>query len=99
MSKSHYVCSKHGSYYAGYGDSGYCPTCGGAGRFMGSVEGLPVSVENSPTKDMTLRQYYAGLAMQGMLAKHGCECFSKADLVEYAAEHADALIAELEKKS
>lgn len=45
---------------------------------------------------MTLRQHYAGLAMQGMLADHTLSA-SCEDFAREAVEFADALIAELEK--
>jgi hypothetical protein len=45
---------------------------------------------------MTLREYYAGLAMQGLL-QHNVGC-SVGYVVMVAVQHADALIAELAKE-
>lgn len=45
---------------------------------------------------MTLRQYYAGLAMQGLLARYGND---DDRLANWALREADALIAELDKQS
>ena len=53
---------------------------------------------------MTLREYYAGLAMQGLLRlinkyeNAGGFDWDASKLSEYAAEQADALIAELQKE-
>lgn len=47
---------------------------------------------------MTLRQHYAGLAMQGLLADP--ETTAGADLVaKVSVQYADALLAELEKQN
>ena len=43
---------------------------------------------------MTLRQYYAGQALTGLLTKIDLEYGQAA---EYAVKHADAIIAELDK--
>lgn len=49
---------------------------------------------------MSLRAYFAGLAMQGMLAGRKCELgdVNLADMTESATKFADALIAVLEVK-
>lgn len=49
---------------------------------------------------MTLRQWYAGLAMQGLLsanATYGGQTNARSSLASDAVAHADALIAELHK--
>lgn len=45
---------------------------------------------------MTLRQHYAGLALQGLVASNGELGYRIA--AEQSVQHADALIAELEKE-
>jgi hypothetical protein len=50
------------------------------------------SSELNLTPGMTLREYYAGLAMQGLLMR---DSFRPADAARMAVAHADALIAEL----
>jgi hypothetical protein len=53
---------------------------------------------------MTLREHYAGLAMQGLLSsaeihrRTNDKRMQKEIAAEYAVEYADALIAELEKQ-
>lgn len=44
-------------------------------------------------KGLTKREYFAGLAMQGLLAKGST--LDSADLVELATKHADNLLKEL----
>jgi hypothetical protein len=55
---------------------------------------------------MTLRQHYAGLAMQGLLADHKDHSDERADgetcpqtVARLAVEHADALIVQLSQKA
>lgn len=50
-----------------------------------------------PNEGITLRQYYAGLAMQGLLASS--KWGSPDELGETSVNIADALIAELEKQN
>lgn len=50
-----------------------------------------------PWPGMTLRQYYAGLAMQGLLALHGNDV-EPTSIARYAARRADALLDELAKE-
>ena len=47
-------------------------------------------------KGMTIREYYAGLAMQGILAGDTEGFFAPNDIAKNAVLYADALIAELE---
>lgn len=60
----------------------------------------------SLTPGLTLRQHYAGLAMQGMLSRPDCQPYSASVQAEAqhlqtvaakAVQHADALLAELAK--
>lgn len=44
---------------------------------------------------MTLREYFAGLAMQGLLSDGFGDCFDEIEV--WACKHADALIEELAK--
>ncbi|MDP5205482.1 hypothetical protein ORI99_00255 [Alishewanella sp. SMS9] len=46
---------------------------------------------------LTKREYFAGLAMQGLLAKHGDDDYNASNIAGYSAKHADALLAELER--
>lgn len=62
--------------------------------------------KNSNTSTMTLREYYAGLALQGIMANPNIICvdsdgglYKRADIKAYAIQEADALIAELQKES
>lgn len=48
------------------------------------------------TEGMTLRQYYAGLAMQGIIASLDGRA-EKSDIAAVSVEMADALLKELEK--
>ena len=64
--------------------------------------GIVVDREVSP-EGMTLREYYAGLAMQGLLSDPDLgQGMKKGDflkwLATYSVESADALIGELEEK-
>lgn len=53
----------------------------------------------TPAPGMTLRQYYAGQAMQGLIIHNDYGHVSNEDLAKGAVAHADALIAELEKET
>lgn len=55
---------------------------------------------NNYESGMTLREHYAGLAMQGLLASQS-ETYgaSKESTARIAVEHADALLTELNKES
>lgn len=62
--------------------------------------GIPVVVYVD--KGLTKREYFAGLAMQGLLASNLYDTYDgagewKKDTIESAVEYADALLAELEK--
>ena len=46
---------------------------------------------------LTKREYFAGLAMQGFLAKYGNDEHDDETCAKYSAWMADALLAELEK--
>lgn len=46
---------------------------------------------------LTKREYFAGLAMQGLLAKHGDDDYEEGKIAEYAINHAEQLLEELEK--
>jgi hypothetical protein len=50
-----------------------------------------------PSEGMTLREYYAGLAMQGLLARHPFGGHTESISID-AVTLADALIAELAKE-
>lgn len=54
-----------------------------------------------PRPGMTLRQYYAGLAMQGIVSTraHGIQSDDVAPLMADAVLLADSLLAELERKA
>lgn len=55
---------------------------------------------NSVNFGLTKREYFAALAMQGLLAKSGFSCAHDSkhqELTEEAVRFADALLAELEK--
>ena len=52
-----------------------------------------MEVHGGFAKDMTLRDHYAGLAMQGMLADNGGSVFGNNDLAECAYAIADAMLA------
>lgn len=47
------------------------------------------------TKELTKREYFAAMAMQGLIVNRGADV---GILVDYAIRFADALIAELEKE-
>lgn len=48
---------------------------------------------------LTIRQYFAGLAMQGLCALYvpDCPLMKEEEIASYAVQQADALIAELNK--
>lgn len=48
---------------------------------------------------LTMREYFAGLAMQGILASDNQATITQKICVKLAVEHADALINELGKSS
>lgn len=50
-----------------------------------------------PQPGMTLRQWYAGLAMQGLLACSTTEEDTPGEAAKYAVKFTDALIAELKR--
>jgi len=57
------------------------------------------SAELSVVPGMTLREYYAGLAMQACLARTTCYIEdAPRDIAEEACDYADALIAALAKE-
>ena len=56
----------------------------------------PKTVWNRPQYGLTKREYFAAMAMQGLLAS-GVDNFRK-PAVEYAVEYADDLINELNKR-
>ena len=45
----------------------------------------------------TKREMIAMAAMQGLLSKHGDDDYSEQSIAKYAVEHADSLLAELER--
>jgi len=49
-------------------------------------------------KDMTMRDHYAGLAMQGMLAENGGGALGNDELAEFAWAVADAMLKAREGK-
>ncbi|MBP3945149.1 hypothetical protein [Psychrobacter sp. K31L] len=55
--------------------------------------------DNNTDKKMSLREHYAGLAMQGMLANFAGEVRNADFLCKEAVEYADLLIAELSKQA
>ena len=59
-----------------------------------------MSMFKNANQGMSLRAYFAGLAMQGMLAGRKCELadVNLSDMTESATKIADALIAALEVK-
>ncbi len=64
---------------------------------LGNQPAFPRSGQHGENIDgMTLRQYYAGLAMQGLLACGG-NGYADEHGAQLAVKSADALIAELEK--
>lgn len=50
-------------------------------------------------RGMTLREYYAGLAMQGFLSTETGNSFKRELIAKWSVECADAIIAELEKET
>jgi hypothetical protein len=70
----------------------------------GEQGAFPKRADGAPQTGLTKREYFAGLAMQGMLANQnggmtkGCNnTFSPIGISELALLHADALLEELEK--
>lgn len=47
---------------------------------------------------LTKREYFAGLAMQGLLSREAPNGFNSAQYAGWAVSYADALLEELEKK-
>ena len=65
---------------------------------LGDRQAFPLGdYTNGGENGMTLRQYYAGLAMQGMLANAEITLPNEVCISEAAMKIADALLAELEK--
>jgi hypothetical protein len=52
---------------------------------------------NKMAKDATLREHFAGLAMQGMIVVDADNYLNEATIAKVAVNLADALLAELEK--
>lgn len=46
---------------------------------------------------LTKREYFAAMAMQGLLAKHGDDDYQAEQIADYAVAHADALLKKLER--
>jgi hypothetical protein len=46
---------------------------------------------------LTKREYFAGLAMQGMMANQGLNSYENNTIAKWSIEMADALLAELDK--
>lgn len=70
---------------------------------LGDMPAFPLPREFRNNKDyyqygMSLRQYYAGLVLQAMMANSSDQCpHDKESVIRYATEYADALLVELEK--
>lgn len=73
---------------------------------LGDIAAFPVpgatradgEILQYPEGGMTLRQYYAGLVLQAMMANSSEQCpHDKETVVKYATEYADALLTALEK--
>ena len=62
------------------------------GQFTGALTYHPGS------QGMSLRQYYAGLAMEGLLANGASMEFTAGEIAGNSREYADELIAELEEE-
>ncbi len=63
-------------------------------------DGVVVGMHSTVHGGLTIREYYAGLAMQGMLANSDRgpgTWYAGGDLQRIALDHADALIAQLAK--
>ena len=69
-------------------------------KTLGNTPAFPCGADGGcgPWPGMTLRQWYAGEAMKGILAKHG-ENISPTHTSEYARVYADALLAELAREA
>ena len=46
---------------------------------------------------LTKREYFAAMAMQGLLAKHGDDDYQCEQIASYAVAHADELLKRLER--
>lgn len=67
---------------------------------LGSRQAFPVPwPDGPPAPGMTLREYYAGLAMQGVCANSDSTDWTAASVATVAVALTDALIAALEAKS
>jgi hypothetical protein len=65
-----------------------------------SKQAFPISINDSQIpayEGMTLREHYAWMAMQGLLAASINMCPYTIEVAYRAVEHADALLAELTK--
>jgi len=51
-----------------------------------------IEVHGGFAKDMTMRQWYAGLAMQGLLTHENCQGATWDEIPKYAYEMADAML-------
>ena len=56
------------------------------------------TIPNREVYGLTKREYFAGLAMQGMFSQHGFLLKDTKELVEIAVKCADSLLEELENK-
>jgi hypothetical protein len=54
-------------------------------------------MEETSVPGITLREYFAAMAMQGLLSKHGDDDYPEETIARKAAKYADALIAWLAK--
>ena len=65
----------------------------------GEMPAMPPNAgwEHPQAKGLTKREYFAGLAMQGILASDTSGSVKMDICVKISVEHADALLAELEK--
>lgn len=55
--------------------------------------------DNNTVQKISLREHYAGMALQGMLANFAGDVVNAESLCKEAVEYADLLIAELNKKA
>lgn len=80
-----------------------CAACDGTGKTSGvvmpciSCNGQGTIVLHTHESGMTLRQWYAGMAMQGILAREGDIYDCSKDVAETAFRYADAMLKEGEK--
>jgi hypothetical protein len=83
-----------------------CPVCGVEALFgrvrewkTSTFEPLPLTPPERLARDMTLREHFAAMAMQGFATKESSQTRSGAGAAAlYAVRYADALIAELQKE-